>query len=98
MADPVPNPIPAPSSQYMLNFWGSSIVSVYILTIFLVALVIAFWVKNEVLIVALVSVAATNVTTVVAYWVGSSSGSAKKDSIIASHTTTINQKTPIRTP
>lgn len=73
------------------HLWGSSIVSIYALTIFLAAMVIAYLMKNEVLIVALLSVAATNATTVVSYWVGSSSSSAKKDILIASQTPTIGK-------
>ena len=94
-----PNATP-PSPQSILNFWGSSIVSIYSLTIFLAAMIIAFIMKNEVLIVALVSVAATNATTVVGYWVGSSSSGVKKDAVIAGQMNNSNtmQRIPTARP
>lgn len=61
------------------------VVSVFALAIFLAALGIAWWTKNENLGI-LLGVAASNATTVVSYWLGSSSGSKTKDSVIASQT------------
>lgn len=42
------------------------------------------WAKGDfTLLIALGGVSATNMTTTVSYWLGSSSGSAKKDTLIA---------------
>ena len=63
--------------------WGAPIVSVYALTVFLVAIVVAYFAHDATLLNALLVVAATNATTVVSYWVGSSAGSQKKDATLA---------------
>lgn len=76
-ADEVP---PAPN---MFNVWGAPLISMFTLVIFLVALVIAYIMKNETLVTAMLGVAAANATTVVNFWLGSSSGSHSKDVMIS---------------
>jgi hypothetical protein len=58
------------------------VVSVVAEAIFLAAIVIAWWTKDASLGI-LLGAAATNATTVVNYWLGSSSGSKAKDATIA---------------
>ena len=67
--------------------WGAPAVSVYALTIFLAAIVIAYFKADNTLLTALLGVAATNATTVISFWVGSSSSSQKKDDTIAAQNT-----------
>lgn len=62
------------------------VISIFAEAIFLAALGIAWWTKNENLGI-LLGVAASNATTVVSYWLGSSSGSKAKDATIAAQTT-----------
>lgn len=74
----VPMPVsPAASPR------GSAIVSVYSLTLLLVALIISYLVKNETLMTALIAVIATNATTCVSFYVGSSASSQSKDVVIS---------------
>lgn len=62
--------------------YGAIVVSGLALAIFFAALGIAWWTKDSSLPI-LLGAAATNATTVISYWVGSSSGSKAKDSVIA---------------
>lgn len=64
------------------SLYGSIIVSCVTLLIFMVALAIAWWTKDASLPI-LVGVAATNASTAISFWLGSSSGSQKKDGVIA---------------
>jgi hypothetical protein len=64
--------------------WGAPVVSVYSLTLLLVALVLAYIMKNENLLVILAGVIATNATTIVGFYVGSSRSSQAKDETISS--------------
>jgi uncharacterized membrane protein len=73
--------------------WGAPIVSVFALAIFLVAIVIAYFTKEQTLLTVLLTAASVNATTVIGYWVGSSSGSAKKDDVIAAAKLNIGQQT-----
>lgn len=75
--------------------WGAPIVSIYSLTLLLAALIFAYLVKNETLLTALVAVIATNATTVVSFYVGSSASSQSKDSLIARQ---LPPPTPKETP
>lgn len=50
---------------------------------FIVCMAIAWWTKNETAFNLLVGAAISNSTTVVNYWLGSSSGSSAKDATIA---------------
>lgn len=63
--------------------WGGPVISVYSLTLLLIALVFAFFTKNENLLVILAGVVATNATTVVGFYVGSSRSSQAKDETIS---------------
>jgi hypothetical protein len=62
------------------------VVSVVALGIFAIALVVAWWTKSESLNL-LLGAASANATTVVAYWLGSSSGSRSKDATIQAQAT-----------
>lgn len=68
------------------------VVSVTAQIIFLLALAascVVAWVKGDyTLLTAMGGIAATNATTVVGYWVGSSDGSAKKTDILNQQKTT----------
>lgn len=62
---------------------GAPVISVYSLTLLLLALVVVWWMKDQTLVNVVVGVIATNATTVVNFWVGSSRGSERKDEVIA---------------
>lgn len=62
---------------------GSTVISVFSLSLLLVALVFAYVMKNDNLLVLLAGVIATNATTVVSFWVGSSASSQNKDETIS---------------
>jgi hypothetical protein len=66
-----------------LSTLGAIIVSITTLVIFVASFVVAYLLNSETALVLLFGTAAANATTVVAYWVGSSSGSQKKDETIA---------------
>ena len=70
--------------------WGIVVVSVLVLLIYLAALTFAYFSKNDTLLTTLLGVAATNATTAVGFWLGSSYGSAKKTNLLAT--------TPVATP
>lgn len=74
-------PAPAPSNAPT----GAVLVSIFVLAIFLAAIVIAWWSKDSSLQI-LLGMAGTNAATAVGYWLGSSSGSKAKDSVIAQAT------------
>lgn len=63
---------------------GAIAVSVVALVTFSGVLIAVFFFKNTDLLPIAVGAAIANATSVVQYWIGSSSGSAKKDDIIAS--------------
>lgn len=77
--NPVPTPAPAPT-----HGWGAPITSFYSLTLLLAALVFAYITKNDNLMTILAGVIATNATTVVSFYVGSSASSQTKDATISS--------------
>jgi hypothetical protein len=74
------SPAPEPPST---RAWGAPVVSVYSLSLLLVALCFAYLVKNDTLLTALVAVIATNATSVVSFYVGSSASSQAKDVVIS---------------
>ena len=82
MTTPPASPVAAPTPRQ-----GAVIISVVAQVAFFLALVAAAviaWVRNDyTLLTAMAGVAATNATTVVSYWVGSSDGSAKKTDLLA---------------
>lgn len=63
--------------------WGAPLVSLYSLTLLLAALVFAWIMKNDNLLVLLAGVIATNATSVVNFYVGSSASSQAKDVTIS---------------
>ena len=65
----------------------------------LVASAVIAWVKNDYsILMAMVGVAATNATTVVNYWVGSSDGSSKKTDLMAAATVPPTVTSPLPEP
>ena len=66
-----------------VTLWGQIAVSILSLTIFVVTLIVALRLGNENMLLMLVGAAIAMAQTVVSYWLGSSSGSAKKDETIA---------------
>jgi len=63
--------------------WGAIIVSVVTLLTFTGALVVSFFFKDSGLLNLTVGAAIANATTAVGFWLGSSSGSQKKDELIS---------------
>jgi hypothetical protein len=68
------------------NLIAAVIVSIFALALFLVALMIAYYMKSDTALTLLFGAASANCTTVVSYWVGSSLSSQKKDDTIANIT------------
>jgi hypothetical protein len=70
----------------IVSLWGAIIVSVVTLLTFSGALVVAFYIKEtdvgKSLLQLIVGAAIANATTAVGFWLGSSSGSQKKDDVI----------------
>lgn len=62
---------------------GSVIVSIFALAVFAMAILVAWLAKDPTTLQILLGAAATNATTAVGYWLGSSAGSRAKDEIIA---------------
>ncbi len=65
-----------------VSAWGAIIVSVVALATFTGALVVSFFFKDSGLLNLTVGAAIANATTAVGFWLGSSSGSQKKDDVI----------------
>jgi hypothetical protein len=66
-----------------MSLWGSIIVSIVTLLTFTGALVVSFFLKEPGLLNLTVGAAIANATTAVGFWLGSSSGSQKKDDVIS---------------
>jgi hypothetical protein len=64
------------------TLWGSIIVSAITLLTFTGALIVSFFFKDPALLNLTVGAAIANATTAVGFWLGSSSGSHKKDEVI----------------
>lgn len=77
---------PTPSVDTVAERWTPLAVSVQVQIVFVAALIIA-WVTKSQALDLLLGGALTNATTVVNYWLGSSSGSKGKDALIAAKTT-----------
>lgn len=76
-------PDPAPTtSDTVAATWGPIVVSGMAMVLFFAAICVAWWTKDASL-PLLLGAAATNAATVVSYWLGSSSGSKRKDQVIA---------------
>ncbi len=69
--------VPAPSR------WGSAIVGAWSMALLGAALAFAYLTNNQNMLVVLISVIATNATTVVGFYVGSSASSQAKDATIS---------------
>ena len=78
-----PMPTPVAGTQDKTTTISKLAVSIVSELTFLVCLGIAYWAKNDTAFNLLVGAAITNSTTVVNYWLGSSSGSSAKDATIA---------------
>jgi hypothetical protein len=65
-----------------VSAWGAIIVSIVTLVTFTGALVVSFFFQDSGLLNLTVGAAIANATTAVGYWLGSSSGSQKKDDVI----------------
>jgi len=64
------------------SLWGAIVVSVVTLLTFTGALIVSFFFKDPNLLNLTVGAAIANATTAVGFWLGSSSGSQKKDDVI----------------
>jgi hypothetical protein len=65
-----------------VSLWGAVIVSTVTLLTFTGALVVSFFFKDPGLLNLTIGAAIANATTAVGFWLGSSSGSQKKDDVI----------------
>src|SRR5229473_3097517 len=65
-----------------IQILGSIIVSFVVLLTFVVALGVSFFMKDSTIMALTVGAAIANATTAVGFWLGSSSGSQKKDDVI----------------
>lgn len=76
---PAPTPVEPPKAAME---WGAPAVSMFALAIFAGSIIVAMVLKSASLDI-LLGAAAANATAVISYWVGSSSGSQKKDQSLA---------------
>ena len=67
-----------------IQILGSIIVSFVVLLTFVVALGVSFFMKDSTMMALTVGAAVANATTAVGFWLGSSSGSQKKDEVLVS--------------
>lgn len=104
--------LPTPPTQSSNR--GTVVTSIVTQVTFLVALVAAaylYWITKDPVVLALLGAmlgsTQTNATSVVNYWIGSSSGSSKKTDLMAANpppppvvpgTTTVTTTTPVPTP
>lgn len=70
-------------NEKFVALWGQISTSAITQIIFMVLAIYAFVAKNEQMELLVVGAAIANATTVVNYWLGSSSGSKAKDATIA---------------
>ena len=77
-----PTPAATPALAARVAEWGPVIVSVIVLFVFVAAIVVAWQTKDPSLGI-LLGMAGANAGTAVGFWLGSSSGSQKKDQVIA---------------
>lgn len=80
MSGTAPPDPPQPSAK---SSTGSALVSTFSLGLLLAALVFAYLTKNDNLLIILAGVIATNATSVVGFYVGSSVSSQAKDATIS---------------
>src|SRR5271168_3798007 len=81
---PATPPAPADSKVTELQMKGAIAVSVFVCVLFLASLVVAYFAGNTTnpLLFTLIGGINTLISTVVAYWVGSSAGSQRKDAAL----------------
>lgn len=79
MSGPAPSPEPTPT----VTRWGAPLISIFSLALLGAALAFAYLTKNDNLLIILTGVIATNATTVVGFYVGSSASSQSKDTTIS---------------
>ena len=72
-------PAPTPSEP----IWAKPSIGVYALLLFLAALGVSWWAKNDTAFNLLTGAVISNASAVINYYFGSSSGSQKKDEVIA---------------
>ena len=65
-----------------INLWGSIITSSLTLMIFVAVLIVAFLSKDQRGLELLIGAAIANASTAVSFWLGSSSGSQRKDELL----------------
>ena len=79
---------PAPTTLPPEPTWAKPGIGVYTLTLFVLALGVAVYAKNENGIALMIGAIISNTGTVINYYFGSSSGSAAKTAQMAAQTTT----------
>lgn len=77
--------------------WGAPAVSVLAFVAFLATLTLAYFAKNDTLFTTLCGAAAAMAGTATQFWLGSSSGSQKKDATIATQSQQLAASTPVVT-
>lgn len=77
------DPVTPTTTSSLVSMYGAIAVSVLSLVIFSVCLGVAFFLKDSNAMTLLIGAAIANSTACVQYWIGSSSGSQKKDETIA---------------
>lgn len=92
MSETTPPPV---DHEAKSSAWGTPAVAIYALSIFVVALIIAYVKGSENLLTILLGVAAANATTAVNFYLGSSSGSNRKDLIIHDAQRALANSTPM---
>ena len=85
------SPTPASTAE---PAWAKPGLGVYSLTLFAVALGVAWYAKSDNALLLMIGAVITNATTVVNYYFGSSSGSAAKTALMGATPTATSEKTP----
>lgn len=85
---------PTPAAPSSPTLWGAPIVSVLAYATFLAAIVVAFVVKNDALLITLCGMAGANATTAVSFWLGSSKGSQDKSAQLATQSSMLANAPP----
>jgi hypothetical protein len=76
---------PAPATPSSEPVWAKPSIGIYALTLFVLALGVAVYAKNENGIALMIGAIISNATTVIGYYFGSSSGSTKKTDLMAAN-------------
>lgn len=75
--------------QKIAAVWGQIAISILAQLIFAGTVVVSFFLNDSNILLLVVGAVIANATTTIQFWVGSSSGSQKKDDAIATQTDTI---------